>query len=174
MLFIHFTSTVNELTFESISTGTAWVYTHAFFLISFEERLRRFESIVAKDRANHQPKGEPPVHRIAIRRGAIFEDAFRALSNTTRSLRYRVGVTFLSHGRAEAGLDAGGLFKDLWTELSAVAFNPNYGLLKQTVKGEYLYPNPASRMIHGDVHLSYVRFFEFIYSRTHYIRIQVL
>ena len=53
------------------------------------------------------------IHRIAIRRGAIFEDAFRALSNTTRSLRYRVGVTFLSHGRAEAGLDAGGLFKDL-------------------------------------------------------------
>lgn len=56
--------------------GKSWVYRYAFFLIPYEERLRKFESIVARDRLHHQPKGEPPVHRIAVRRGAIFQDTY--------------------------------------------------------------------------------------------------
>lgn len=33
-------------------------------------------------------------------------------------------------GAVEAGIDAGGLFKEFWTQLSGIAFDPSYGLFK--------------------------------------------
>jgi ubiquitin-protein ligase E3 C len=44
-------------------------------------------------------------------------------------------------GMEEIGIDAGGLFKELWTSLAGVAFNPEYGFFKTTSQGQ-LYPNP--------------------------------
>lgn len=35
-------------------------------------------------------------------------------------------------GTRESGVDAGGLFKEFWTDLCAVAFNPNYALFRVT------------------------------------------
>lgn len=33
-------------------------------------------------------------------------------------------------GHEESGIDMGGLFKDFWTDLSALAFDINYGLFR--------------------------------------------
>ncbi len=46
-------------------------------------------------------------------------------------LRCRLHVTFINEmGLEEVGIDAGGLFKELWTTLAGVAFNPEYGFFK--------------------------------------------
>jgi len=58
-------------------------------------------------------------------------------------------VFIAADGRVEAGQDVGGLFKELWTSLSAVAFDPSYGLMAQTKSGE-LHPNHLARSLHGD------------------------
>ena len=49
----------------------------------------------------------------------------------------------------EKGIDAGGLFKDLWTELSNVAFDPNYGMWETTPVTQFMYPSSSSHLIHG-------------------------
>jgi ubiquitin-protein ligase E3 C len=51
----------------------------------------------------------------------------------------------------EMGIDAGGLFKEFWTTLSAEAFNPSYGLFKLTEE-QTLYPNPDSEIYCGPEH----------------------
>lgn len=53
--------------------------------------------------------------------------------------------------------DMGGVFKDFWCDLSALAFDLNFGLWKQTASGA-LYPNPSSFMIHAN----HLRLFEFV------------
>ena len=40
-------------------------------------------------------------------------------------------------GSIETGVDVGGIFKEFWTDLSTLAFNPNYALFRVT-EGEYL------------------------------------
>lgn len=43
----------------------------------------------------------------------------------------QIQVEFVNEfGEREAGIDAGGLFKEFWTELSSIAFDPSYGLFK--------------------------------------------
>jgi hypothetical protein len=50
----------------------------------------------------------------------------------------------------EKGIDAGGLFKDLWTELSNVAFDPNYGMWETTPVTHLMYPSSSSHLIHAN------------------------
>lgn len=64
--------------------------------------------------------------RISVQRERLFETAFAALSPLRGdALRRKVYVSFVNaQGMDEAGIDAGGLFKELWTSLAAVAFDP--------------------------------------------------
>eukprot|EP00941_MAST-03F_sp_MAST-3F-sp1_P001197 g1197.t1 len=120
---------------------------NAPFLIPLEQRIKLFEKFVAEDRAIHQPKDASPGCRLTVNRRTIFRDAFNGLNHLGPRLRERVAVKFIgTDGRTEAGQDLGGLFKELWTSLSAVAFNPDYGLLRSTEDG-LLYPNPDSYMV---------------------------
>jgi len=48
----------------------------------------------------------------------------------------------------ESGIDAGGLFKELWTSLAAIVFDPAYGLFKVTDDGS-IFPNPDSGVCSG-------------------------
>ena len=48
-------------------------------------------------------------------------------------MRQRIVVNYLSEaGTTETGIDVGGLFKEFWTDLSNLAFDPNYALFKIT------------------------------------------
>lgn len=65
-------------------------------------------------------------------------------------------------GEKEKGIDSGGLFKEYFTSLSKIVFNPNYGLFSVT-ETQLLYPNPNVKNILGlksdyDVSL----YFEFV------------
>ena len=77
-----------------------------------------------------------------------------------RNMRERINVQYYNEaGTREVGIDVGGLFKEFWTDLCAIAFDPNYSLFKTTDGGNCMYPSPSSRKAHGSDH---VILFEFL------------
>jgi len=83
------------------------------------------------------------------------------LNKLGRNLRQRIIVNYQNEfGAQESGIDAGGLFKEFWADLSTQSFNPNYALFRVTEgTTNCLYPNPSSRWAHGAVS---VVMFEFL------------
>jgi hypothetical protein len=68
---------------------------------------------------------------------------------------------------AESGVDAGGLFKEFWTDLSALAFNLDFGLFSTTADG-VLYPNPQAEALQGREHLELFAFLGRILGKALY------
>ena len=124
------------------------------FLVSFKRRLKLFERLVTTNRQNIQGRNDghsfrPGVH-VNITRGRVLEDGLIHLNKLGRDLRKRLIVSYVNEaGVNEAGLDAGGLFKEFWTDLSTQSFDPNYALFLVTEQDGCLYPNPSSRAAHG-------------------------
>ncbi|CAM9198671.1 unnamed protein product [Scytosiphon promiscuus] len=131
------------------------------YCMSLTQRMRVFEHLVKADKQRHQPENTPGVP-IRVRRGHVLEDGLAALGSGGRAERQakkRLIVMYTgAAGHEESGIDMGGLFKDFWTDLSALAFDINYGLFRVTKEG-LMYPNPSSGMVHGSEHL---RLFEFL------------
>jgi ubiquitin-protein ligase E3 C len=134
------------------------------FLVSFKRRLLLFERIITTSRIEIQGENSPnpfntnPLkHGIPARitRGRILEDGLATMNNLGTNMRQRIAVQYVNEaGTRESGIDAGGLFKEFWTDLSAVAFNQNYALFRVTDgAGNCLYPNPASAAAHGSEHV---------------------
>lgn len=62
-------------------------------------------------------------------RGSVVRDG--GADPSAAAARGQIQVEFVDQfGSPEAGIDAGGLFKEFWTSLSAIAFDPSYGLFK--------------------------------------------
>eukprot|EP00554_Chaetoceros_debilis_P010606 CAMPEP_0194108264 /NCGR_PEP_ID=MMETSP0150-20130528/8003_1 /TAXON_ID=122233 /ORGANISM="Chaetoceros debilis, Strain MM31A-1" /LENGTH=932 /DNA_ID=CAMNT_0038796929 /DNA_START=1307 /DNA_END=4105 /DNA_ORIENTATION=+ len=125
------------------------------FLVPFKRRLKLFEMIVSTNRADIQGTNDghsfrPGVH-VHIMRGRVLEDGLTHLNKLGANLRRRIIVQYVNAaGSTESGLDAGGLFKEFWTDLCAQSFNPNWALFCETEDSNgYLYPNPNSRDAHG-------------------------
>mmetsp|Transcript_1495 Transcript_1495/g.3700 ORF Transcript_1495/g.3700 Transcript_1495/m.3700 type:complete len:357 (+) Transcript_1495:170-1240(+) len=141
------------------------------FLVSFKRRLKLFERIVTTNRMDIQGQhnsnpfsmdpGLKPGIPVRIMRGRVLEDGLATLNNLGKNMRQRIVVHYLNEaGAQEAGVDVGGLFKEFWTDLSALAFNPNYALFRVTEgAGNCLYPNPSSGAAHGSEH---IKLFEFL------------
>lgn len=112
------------------------------FLVSFKRRLKLFERIVTTSRIDIQgvndanpfnPNPLQPGIPVRIMRGRILEDGLATLNKLGRNLRQRINVQYLNEaGARESGVDAGGLFKEFWTDLCGIAFNPNYALFRVT------------------------------------------
>ncbi len=123
------------------------------FLVSFKRRLMLFEKIVTSNRVliqgNNDGFSPRPGVNIQITRGRVLEDGLLHLNKLGRKLRQRLIVRYINQGGSnEAGIDAGGLFKEFWCDLSELSFNPNYALFSQTETG-LMYPSPSSRAAHG-------------------------
>jgi hypothetical protein len=118
------------------------------FAVPFAKRAEMFDAVRAADRRVHQ-MGCPQVP-VTIQRSRLFESAYAGLAPVRgEALKRKIYVTFInSEGLPEAGIDAGGLFKELWTSLAGLVFDPSYGLWTTTERGE-MYPNPASRLCSG-------------------------
>ena len=73
--------------------------------------------------------------RYPSHRGHVLEDGLAALGSggkAERQMKRRLTVMYTSAaGHEESGIDMGGLFKDFWTDLSALAFDVNYGMFRQ-------------------------------------------
>ena len=117
------------------------------FLVSFKRRLTLFESIVTSDRTAIQGENsQNPFHNnplkpgvpIRITRGRILEDGLATMNHLGRNMRNRLAVQYYNEaGMRESGIDVGGLFKEFWTDLCAIAFDPNYALFRLT-SGTYV------------------------------------
>ena len=150
------------------------------FLVSFKRRLKLFERIVATNKIemqgqhNNNPfSNEPglkPGIPVRIMRGRVLEDGLATMNHLGKNMRQRIVVHYLNEvGTAESGVDVGGLFKEFWTDLSAVAFNPNYALFRVTEGGtNCMYPNPSSGVAHGAYHRTLFEFLGRILGKALY------
>ena len=122
------------------------------YSVSFEDRLLLFQYILKDERDRCQDQGDVnSAVKVRVRKSQIFEDTHRKL-NQKGVLKKRIYVIFVNPltGEDEKGIDAGGLFKELWTELSNVAFNPNYGLWNVTPVTNLMYPSSKAALIHSN------------------------
>ncbi|ETW07896.1 hypothetical protein, variant [Aphanomyces invadans] len=118
------------------------------YLLPYADRVRLFQALLKLERERHQEMAPPC--RITIRRGYVLEDGLTKLNAIRRDLKKRVQVHFINEaGTEEVGIDAGGLFKEFWTELSQMAFDPHYGLF-QCSDDHLLFPNPMSSQVHSN------------------------
>lgn len=118
------------------------------YLVSFKRRLRLFDRIVSTNRVSIQGENsQNPFHTnplkpgipVRITRGRILEDGLATMNNLGRDMRQRLSVQYYNEaGTRESGIDAGGLFKEFWTDLCAIAFDPNYALFKVTEGTKYV------------------------------------
>ena len=92
-------------------------------LLSFDVKRKYFQKILNKKRLQSRQRGRGI--KIRVRRNDLFEDSFQKMRNLTADdLKNRLSVQF----EGEQGVDAGGLLKDWYQELSKQIFNPNYAL----------------------------------------------
>ena len=74
----------------------------------------------------------------------LLEDAFGQLYRKGAALRARLYIIFVgTQGLQEAGLDHGGLMKELLEEVAAAGLEQDRGLFMATPEG-LAYPNPAA------------------------------
>lgn len=149
------------------------------FLVSFKRRLKIFERIVTTNRVEIQGENsQNPFHTnplkpgipVRITRGRILEDGLATMNNLGRNMRQRIAVQYHNEaGTRESGIDAGGLFKEFWTDISAIAFNPNYALFRVTEGAtNCMYPSPASGAAHGPDHIVLFEFLGRILGKALY------
>lgn len=116
------------------------------FFIPFDTRVQIFRAFVQLDKSRQQI-GEDffgfdysKLHA-NIRRETVFEDAFEAFHTLGRRFKRPLSITFYNENGQEAGIDGGGLTKELITSLCRQAFDANYALFKET-SNNLVYPNP--------------------------------
>lgn len=112
--------------------------------LPFETRVEIFRALVALDRARlgfgaqaggvdadraTQGQRVPPVCSFRVRRDHVLEDTLAALLPLGSRLKGRIAVTFVNAaGAEEAGVDAGGLFKELMETSLNELVDPRRGL----------------------------------------------
>lgn len=131
------------------------------YLVPFPDRVKLFQRIIKLDKEAHQGDGSA-VYRVRIRRGMILEDGLTKLNVIQSNLKKRINVVFVNAaGREEVGIDAGGLFKEFWLDLSKLAFDLQYGLFL-TTDDQLLYPNPFSASGHFSRESDHLTLFQFV------------
>ena len=75
------------------------------------------------------------------------------------AIKDRIVVHYINQfGEEEEGIDAGGLFKDFWNDLSSRVFNPSFGLFSVT-SSQLLYPNHNAVSLYPREELDKLYFF---------------
>lgn len=118
------------------------------FAVPFLTRAEQFHTVRA-ERLQLCQQGQAQV-KLTVHRAHLFENCYSSLRDLPGSdWSRKFYVTFFSlQGHEEKGLDAGGLFKELWVSLSDILFSPAYGMWNCTEAGD-LYPNPSSALLTG-------------------------
>ncbi|KAH7885642.1 HECT-domain-containing protein [Phlebopus sp. FC_14] len=137
-------STRRQLAYLSQLSPRLGVLHNLPFAIPFEIRVHIFRRFVESDMMN---RGLDQLSRrgrieVSIRRGHIAQDGYDRLSEI--DLRSPIAITFIDQfGKAEAGIDGGGVFKEFFTSLCKEVFDTDRGLWLANQKNE-IYPNPHS------------------------------
>lgn len=117
-------------------------------LIDFDNKRRIFRTVVRRLQGNSARE----VLSLAVRRDRVLEDVQSKLFGLKASeLRKRLSVSF----RGEAGVDAGGLTKELYTLLARDIFKPAFALFEASADSSTYQPSANSSI--NDNHLNYFR-----------------
>lgn len=117
------------------------------FAFQFENRLHKLRSCIAQDmlhfqRDDPQDLYEDDMAKIVVRRGYEFNDAFHRCYGL--EMRNKFMITFINEqGLEEIGFDGGGIIKEFLNRVIKTAFNPLFGLFKETPLKEII-PNPET------------------------------
>ncbi|KAI9151719.1 putative E3 ubiquitin protein ligase [Paramyrothecium foliicola] len=127
------------------------VLKHMPFVVPFETRVMIFRQFVHLDRVRRD--GDSPFfihpnsrHQARIRRGNLFEDAYKQFYAIGDGLKDQIQITFMDQfGSPEAGIDGGGVTKEFLTSITTEAFGAQdgSGMFTSNEKG-LLFPNPAA------------------------------
>lgn len=91
---------------------------------------------------------------IRVNRNNIFQGAYQELNyRSAAELKNKIKVQF----EGEAGIDASGLTREFYTELSRAMFNPDYSLFNLTSNGVSYYANSQSY-----INPDHTNFFKFV------------
>ncbi|GIL94061.1 hypothetical protein Vretimale_394 [Volvox reticuliferus] len=126
--------------------------------VPFSRRVDLLRALLAEDK--RRGRWEVPRHagglqtiKVTIRRGSLIEDAYAGLAHKGAGLKARLQVVFVNEaGMTEAGLDFGGLQKELLERVVSAGLDANYGLFTSTPDG-LIYPNPAAERLDGGLAL---------------------
>ncbi|PHH91174.1 hypothetical protein CDD83_1455 [Cordyceps sp. RAO-2017] len=128
---------------------------HMPFVVPFETRVMIFRQFVRLDKSRRgadNPFQMFPVHPYArhhakIRRGRLFEDAFKQFYQLGEGLKDPIQITFVDQFETpEAGIDGGGVTKEFLTSVTTEAFGTSGGHLGMFTSNEQglLFPNPIA------------------------------
>lgn len=129
---------------------------HMPFVVPFDTRVKIFQQFIKLDMA--QRRDEQSFADMAtghsrlrgnIRRGHLFEDAYREFYKWGENLKDQIQITFLDEFEMpEAGIDGGGVTKEFLTSVTSDAFSTaedSTALSKFSVSDQgQLYPNPIA------------------------------
>ncbi|GAX84732.1 hypothetical protein CEUSTIGMA_g12154.t1 [Chlamydomonas eustigma] len=118
--------------------------------IPFGRRVELFRALLEEDKKHG--KHDRSVHeggslpiKFTVHRTTLLEDSYRCLSHLGPELKARLEVTFVNEqGLSEAGLDHGGLMKELLEEVVSRGFNNDFGLFSTTHPDGLIYPRPSA------------------------------
>ncbi|XP_049849242.1 ubiquitin-protein ligase E3B-like [Schistocerca gregaria] len=134
---------------------------HVPFVIPFLKRVALFHKLIEQDKhmSYNGLYDEYSVRVICIQRGnGLLTDAFNKLNPLQGQLKGPIKIEFMSEqGVAEPGIDGGGLLREFLSEVTKLAFSPDYGLFLSTPENQ-LYPNPKSAIYVED----HIRKFTFL------------
>ncbi|GLI64228.1 hypothetical protein VaNZ11_007426 [Volvox africanus] len=126
--------------------------------VPFSRRVDLLRALLAEDKRRggwelpRHAGGLQPI-KVTIRRGSLIEDAYAGLAHKGAELKARLQVVFVNEaGMTEAGLDFGGLQKELLERVVSAGLDANYGLFTSTPDG-LVYPNPAAERLDGGLAL---------------------
>lgn len=121
-------------------------------LLDFESKREYFYKEIEKQRQAARNRGGRL--NIRVRRDNLLQGAFQELNyRSAAELKNKIKVTF----EGEAGIDASGLTREFYTELSRSMFNPDYSLFNLTSNGVSYYANSQSY-----INPDHINFFKFV------------
>lgn len=165
----------------SLQTAVLQLMPH---VVPFADRIEYFCWMLNEDKKRFGVAGNAKLG-LTIRRGHLLEDVMEQLRMAQlrhpdlaadgRCMRVKWHIQFIdAQGQPEAGIDAGGVFKEFMDFVVKESFHPNLGLFVPIRAAEdeggkaerVLHPNPAARRLFGasgdGAAVNYLEYFRFL------------
>jgi ubiquitin-protein ligase E3 C len=106
-----------QLMLEAYPHSFKRVLQHAPFMLETKQKVVLLQQWIRADKEVHQPMDQGQISHIQIRRAHLLQDVFNKLAPPGTTLKRTVKIEFINQaGLQEAGIDGGGLFRELVNE----------------------------------------------------------